>query len=719
MTSALVRQPLLAARHWVRHASYLRKWIVLGALIGIIAGVGAIVFLRSLELATYWLVGLVAGYYPPSPVGEGSSTITSIARPWLLPVIVGLGGLVSGFIIFRWAPEAEGHGTDAAIAAFHEAPKRIRTRVPIIKVVASAITIGSGGSGGREGPTAQISAGFGSLLARILDLDARDARIAVAVGIGSGIGAIFRAPLGGAVLAAEVLYRDDVEAEALVPAFIASIVGYAIFGSVMGFNPMFGAHYAASFDDPRQLFYYAVLGIVSGVAGYLYVRGFYGLTYWFRSWTIPQMIRPAIAGVAVGLIGIVLPGSLGTGYGWLQQGFTAQALMAIPLWVILLLPFAKILTTGLSIGSGGSGGIFGPGMVIGGLLGAGVWRLLEPIVPGLPPDPAPFVIVGMMATFGSAAHAPLAVMLMVAEMTGNLSMLAPALVAVGLATFVVGDRTIYSSQLRSRADSPAHRFRYAMPLMASLSAGDAARAARVVLRRDERVADARRRLEEADMPGAPVVDADGHLRGVVSSTQLRAGDAAAKVESVATGDPVSVEATEGLDDALDTISRAGLRWVPVTYRGGLAGVLSVRDVMAAYRAAMTDNVRRLRGLGDGTALLEATLGNGSPLAGQPVSAAAWPRNAVVVAIQREHEVLIPRGDTVLQPGDRLAVLTTPSAEASVRDLLDAETAPDSSADELGDDVGVGEASGIAALGEAKDGEAEDGLGVGGSDDGSG
>ena len=228
--------------------------------------------------------------------------------------------------------------------------------------MASAITIGSGGSGGREGPTAQISAGFGSFLSRILDLDARDARIAVAAGMAAGIGAIFRAPLGGAILGAEILYRDDVESDALVPAFIASIVAYSIFGAAVGFAPIFGAQLGARFDDPRQLVYYALIGIAAGLVGRLYIGTFYGLTDRFRRLRLAPMLRPALAGVAVGLIGLAIPGALGTGYGWVQGALGAD-LLGIPLWIVLVLPFAKILATTLTIGSGGSGGIFGPGMV--------------------------------------------------------------------------------------------------------------------------------------------------------------------------------------------------------------------------------------------------------------------------------------------------------------------------------------------------------------------
>ncbi len=156
------------------------------------------------------------------------------------------------------------------------------------------------------------------------------------------------------------------------------------------------------------------------------------------------MFKPAYAGVLVGLIGLAFPAALGTGYGWLQRGIH-DGLPDTALWIILALPLVKILATSLSIGSGGSGGIFGPGMVIGGFVGLGLWRLLEGFAPGMPNVPAPFMVVGMIACFGSIAHAPIGLMLMVAEMTGSLALLPPAMVAIGLATFVVGDRTIYES----------------------------------------------------------------------------------------------------------------------------------------------------------------------------------------------------------------------------------------------------------------------------------
>ena len=224
----------------------------------------------------------------------------------------------------------------------------------------------------------------------------------------------------------------------------------------------------------------------------MYAKGFYGLADLFARLPIPRWVRPALGGLLVGCIALAIPEVLGTGYGWIQESLGSQ-LLHIPLWIVLVLPFARIVTTGLSIGSGGSGGIFGPGMVIGAFVGAAIWRLFEPIVPSLGHDPAPYVIVGMMSCFGSISRAPLAVMLMVAEMTGTLSLIVPAMVAVGLATLIVrrSDDTIYRSQLRSRSDSPAHRILTGLPLLASSRASDAMATPRCVVPNSADLATAR------------------------------------------------------------------------------------------------------------------------------------------------------------------------------------------------------------------------------------
>jgi CIC family chloride channel protein len=244
---------------------YFEKWLVLGVVIGIMAGLGAMALYFGIKLFEYLFLDSLAGARIPHPVGEGGSVVFvyAVKHPYALPLVVGLGGLISGLIVYTIAPEAEGHGTDAAIDAYHNKQGKIRRRIPFVKLVASAITIGSGGSAGREGPTAQLAAGIGSAIADMFHLSPQDRRIAVAVGIGAGIGTIFKAPIGGAVLAAEVLYRRDLEPEVIFPAIVASSVGYSIFASIVGFEPIFG-YYTEAFSVLRLPFY-AILGLAAGV----------------------------------------------------------------------------------------------------------------------------------------------------------------------------------------------------------------------------------------------------------------------------------------------------------------------------------------------------------------------------------------------------------------------------------------------------------------------
>ena len=679
MPSAAEHDPASGAHALTRHAlserlrqaSYLRKWVVLGAIIGLISGLGAIAFYVALELATRFFLGVFAAFQPPSPVGEGGVPITDYTRAWAIPLVVGLGGLISGIIVFRFAPEAEGHGTDAAIDAFHHGPRGIRSRVPLVKMVASAVTIGSGGSGGREGPTAQIGAGFGSFLGRWLDLEARDARIAVAAGMASGIGAIFRAPLGGAILGAEIPYRDDVEADALVPSFVASVVAFSVFGSVIGFGPIFGSQMAA-FTDARQLVYYVLIGVAAGFVGRLYITSFHGITRWFRGLSaVPRAVRPAIGGLAVGLIALEIPAVLGTGYGWVQAGMNRDTLLALPLWLVLALPFAKILATSLSIGSGGSGGVFGPGMVIGGVLGAAIWRLLEPIAPAVPHDPAAFVIVGMMALFGSVAHAPIAVMLMVAEMTSNLSMLPPAMIAVGVATLIVGESSIYASHLATRTQSPVHRFQYSLPLMATIPAGDIARSPRLSLRVTDRAVDALARMRELELPGAPVLGKGDTFVGTVSADALVGVNPARSLESITDGSVPTIIAEDTLDEAIATMADRHVGWAPVVREGRLIGVLSVRDAMRAYRQALAGTMRTVRSFDPAGAIVHARLPESGGVAGSAVATVGWPRDAVLVAIRRGGELVVPRGDVVLLGGDDVTFFVANGSRAALEAILSA------------------------------------------------
>ena len=592
-------------------------------------------------------------------------------RPWALPLVVGLGALLGAVLVFRFAPEAEGHGTDAAISAVHHNPRGIRFRAVIVKIIASALTIGSGGSGGREGPTGQISAGFASLLARELDLSPADARIAVVTGIGSGIGAIFGAPLGGAVLATEILYRDDFDATALLPSFVASIVGYVIFGAAVGYEPLFGFNTSYHFTDPAHLLWFALIGIIGGLVGLLYAKGFYGIADVFGRVHLPRWAKPAIGGVIVGCIGLVIPEVLGTGYGWIQQGLGPR-LLTLPLWIVLALPFARILATGLSIGSGGSGGIFGPGMVIGAFIGASVWRLFEPLVPSMGHDPAPFVIVGMMCCFGSISRAPLAVMLMVAEMTGSLSILAPAMIAVGLAWFIVrrGDETIYRSQLRSRADSPAQRLLTGMPVLSSVPVGDAMAPLPVVIPGGTSTAAACRRLEQAGLAGAPVVDDQGRFEGTVTRRALGSpGDGGDVTTLEAALDPSAptVAADAHLDVALDALTTSPEHWVTVLDgERRVLGTVGITDVVRGYRLGLLSSLQDIDAPGGNEGANRVRIDAGSPLIGRSLRESGFPISVIVTTIQRRRDLVVPDGATTLDEGDELVIIGPAADIESIR-----------------------------------------------------
>lgn len=660
----------------LRRASYLRKWLVLGTLIGIVAGLGAIAFTTALDWASSFFLGTLAHYTPPTPLGEGHTfgSGAHLAHPWAIPLVVGIGGLISGVLVFTFAPEAEGHGTDAAIAAVHHGPRGIRGRVSALKIVASAITIGSGGSGGREGPTAQISAGFGSMLSRWLDLTPADARIAVTVGIGSGIGAIFRAPLGGAILGTEVLYRDDAEVEALIPSIMASIVGFAVFGAVEGFEPIFGQLHGYRFHEPLQLVYFGAIGVAAGLVGRLYARSFYGVARLAKRLPGSRMLRPAAAGVLVGLTALAVPQVLGTGYGWVQAAMGPR-LLTLPLWIVLALPFAKILATSLSIGSGGSGGIFGPGMVIGGFLGAGAWRLVSEL-PGVPATPAPFVIVGMVACFGSIAHAPIAVMLMVAEMTGGLQLLAPAMVAVGLAAITVGDATIYTSQIRNRTESPAHRFRFGLPLLASLPVAEAMRTPPLVLQESTGARDAFNAVAATGAPGAPVADGDRRFRGWVGAERLAEQGDEGTVADVTDAMAPTVPSEANLDAVMEALMVDRAAQVTVLdprYR--IVGVVTPSDLVRAYRRSLEESLRRLGSAIRGTTLLEASVHPGSEVEGRAVSDAGWPAGTVVIAIQRGDQLIFPEPATTLREGDVVSVLAPAGRERRLQALTGAPEPP--------------------------------------------
>jgi len=583
-----------------RELGYLRKWVPIALLIGAVSGIGSILFYEAINLTSTILLGGVAGFFPPSPVGEGGTLGSIPPSLYLIPLVTTLGGLGSGILVYGFAPEAEGHGTDAAIDAFHNKKGEIRSRIPFVKLLASALTIGSGGSAGREGPTAQIGAGFGSFLGRRLHLSLHDRRIAVAVGIGSGIGSIFKAPFGGALMSAEILYMEDFEVETLLPAFIASTVGYSIFASFAGWTPIFGYMNLRAFSDPLDLPLYAVLGIMCGLVGIVYVRWFYGTRTLFQRLGIPRFLKPALGGFLVGVIGMFLPQVLGMGYGWLQIAMNGNFAL-LPLTLIPIIIVAKIVATSLSIGSGGSGGVFAPALVIGGLLGTVLWMFLDGVLPNFSPVLAAFVIVGMMSFFGGVGKVPVAVILMVSEMTGGLTLLVPSMIATAIAYVITGRNTIYRSQVQSRAESPAHQGEYSIPLMQKLFVKDAMTKKVITTVPNSLLSEVAETMAKNGIKGTPVLDDNGKLVGMITLSDILKVHpdqrATTMASSIMTKELVTTFPDESLYTAFDKMTSNQIGRLPVIEQGGskkLIGIITREDVGRVYNIEIRSRLEEVK-----------------------------------------------------------------------------------------------------------------------------
>jgi CIC family chloride channel protein len=583
------------------------RLLSLAVLVGIVAGLGAIVFYLATRIAEHYFLTGIVGYQPMRPAGEAELTWLPVwgtaFRPWLLLIVPTVGGLLSGLLVFTFAPEAEGHGTDSVIDAYHRKQGQIRPRVPLIKIVASAITIGTGGSGGREGPIAQIGAGFGSLLANLLRLSVADRRILMAAGMGAGIAAIFRAPLAGALFAAEVLYRSpEFEPEVIMPAAIASVVSYCTYGLYAGWEPLFELPPNLIFDNPLRLGPYLLLVLFMIVLASLYTRTFYGMVHVFHRLPVRPHFRPAIGAFLTGLVGFILYylfdrqesvlSVLAFGYGSIQQAIT-DGPGGISFGILLAIALGKILTTSLTIGSGGSGGVFGPSMVIGGCGGGALGQLFHHFWPTLVPHPASFVLVGMAGFFAAAAKTPISTLIIVSEMTGGYHLLLPALWVCVLAFLLSDEKSIYSKQVETRSRSPAHQGSFVREVLESVYVREflvREQVFRVVYSGDS-LAAVLDRLDGSLYTALPVVDLENRLLGVIDLEEAhqaaRAGDLGPLVvaEDLMRSDVQPLTPDDTLDRALELFVENDVMALPIVsdlQQRQVLGMIRRQEIASAY-----------------------------------------------------------------------------------------------------------------------------------------
>jgi len=587
------------------------RWVGLSVLVGVAAGLAATLFQAALELANNLVLGHLAGWEPPLPRGD-VHLLAAVREPhlrrWLLWCLPALGALVSGFLVYRYAPEAEGHGTDAMIGAFHHARGAIRPRVPVVKALASVFTMGFGGSAGREGPITQIGAGFGSLLASLLKLPDRERRMLLLAGAAGGLGAIFRIPLGAALFAIEVLYRDGIEAEGIFPCVVSSVVAFSVFTLTFGQGHLFATERAYLFD-PRQLPFYGALGLSCAPLGILFIRVFYGMRDQFAKLRLPPMWKPALGGLGLGLLAIGAPHVLGVGYGWVQEALLQTD--RVPLhdrpWLaaaaLLGIALAKMLATSLTISSGGSGGVFAPSMVIGGLIGGAFGYLFHQIAPTVVPQPGAFVLVGMGCFMGGVSHVPFAAIIMVCEMAGSYDLLVPLMLANAITFLLLRNHSLYEKQVKNPLESPAHIGDFTIDVLEELRVGDVCDR-EVVLERVPEGMRLRDFLRLVAQKGSTLFCVTGEGDAPVGLIALR--DVRSLLGEEQLGELVvvrdamtpwkSVPESSHLRDALQLFIESAYSELPVVAAdggGSVVGLLSYQDLIAAYQHEIIR--RRLEG----------------------------------------------------------------------------------------------------------------------------
>lgn len=448
--------PLELARSY--HSILNFKWLVLGVVVGVMTGLGAIVFYVAIEWLSHFLLHGLAGLSLPAPAGEALfSGPPGEFRPWLLFVFLVPVGLFTAVLLHFFVPftrHSGTDGTDSMIRAFHHQEGRIEPAVPLIKVGTSILTIAAGGSAGREGPISLLGAGCGSWLATRLRLSVKERRILLLAGAAGGLGAIFRAPLGGALTAVEVIYKEDFEAEALLPSIISSVVSYSLFTLIFGAEPIFGIP-SFAFSDIRELPLYALLGLVCAATGWFYVMTFRNIKYRIF-WPLTDRFgfAPSLAfgALSMAALGYVFPELLGGGQGWLEMAILGKLSVVMMLGMIV----GKTLATSLVIGSGMSGGMFAPALLVGGMSGGVVGVLAQRFFPEVVREPGGYVLVGMAAFFAGVAHAPIGPLVMVCELTQGYGLLAPLMLASATALVLCRNVSLYENQVDNKFDSPAH-----------------------------------------------------------------------------------------------------------------------------------------------------------------------------------------------------------------------------------------------------------------------
>ncbi|PJZ78232.1 chloride channel protein [Leptospira neocaledonica] len=572
-------------------------------LTGIVSGLGALLFSRTLAWAEYISLESISGLHNTHSGGEYYVSLEPIVSiylgRWALLILPILGGLISGWIIWKFSPDSAGTGTDSLIDSFHNKEGKVDPKIPLIKSIATIFTLSSGGSGGKEGPISLIGAGFGSLVANLTKAGARARRTLLLAGTAGGLGAIFHAPLGGALTSVEMVYREDIESDTLVPCIISSVTAFLVYSSFNGFGSVYKVP-EIGFIEYKELGFYLFLGILCYLNGAFLIKVFQFVQEWSKSWKFPTWLKPALGGIPVGIIGYFLPEVLGTGAGVLQDvlegsfqfpnysSYLNQDLQII--FFFLLLAFLKIITTSFTIGSGGSAGMFGPSLFIGGMLGGALGTFAK-LVLGYQVPVASFVLVGMGAFYAGIASAPIAGMVMICEIIGSYSLL-PPLMIVSIITFVLSHKlNLYKSQKNTRFQSPAHDWDMNRDLLEGIRIEDIKFRLRNIAEVKTSVLLSQLEEEALKINASDyiVLEENGNYFGMISLRTsrlfLEGRDLTQNlilVKDVTDTSILPISARTNLATAFKTLLDMGMDKIPVEENGKYLGYLRYADIISIY-----------------------------------------------------------------------------------------------------------------------------------------
>ena len=641
--------------------------MVLAAVVGLGAGLGAVGFAYILELADAFFFDVLKD--------DWLSGLPD-ARLILIPA---LGGLLVGPIIVFIAPWARGHAVPEVMIALDTRDGHIPAASGLVKIVAATLTIGSGGAAGRQGPVVYLGAAFGSLAGRTLQLNSQTVRLLAAAGAAGGVAGTFNAPIAGVFFALEVLLRRFTTRNfsiVVLASIVATVTAILLRGDELAIPVPTHQHLNSVEEVPL----FAVLGVLCGIAGVMFIRAFYLFEDGFaRLTTVPGWLLPALGGALVGALGLIDGSILGIRETARDEVLTGQGAIE----VLLLLVVLKMAATSITAGSGGSGGVFFPSLFIGAMVGGAFEEVLVLVVPGLVDHSGTYATVGMAAAFAAVSRAPITSTLILVEMTGDYELMVPLLISVAIATVVsqlLSRGTIYTIKAERLGVPIDEEAEQAADVMSQLRVSDAMTPMVEAFGPDATVDEIALAFEGDADPIGLVVTGEGEIYGVITgadvSEALARADTRATASEICTAEVRTVYPDQTLHEALNIFTSQRLRALPVVERDDPwrpVGLLRRPGILRTYaeavdRRASRARRQRLRSVrqSDDVRYLELRVTPESGLDGRALADVELTEDAVVVAVRHEGATLIPRGNTRLAEGDRITIIAAAQAVADVR-----------------------------------------------------